>query len=86
MSMRKRVFEIIEISKDDDKTSSIYDAVMLLAIIVSILPLAFKTNFQPFIYTDIITTILFIIDYALRLFTALENLIFCLKNVSQDRQ
>lgn len=68
--MRKRIFEIIETAKDDDKISSIYDAVMLLAIIISIIPLGFKQSFPIFHYTDLITTILFIIDYFLRLITA----------------
>lgn len=68
--MRKRIFEIIETSKDNDKTSSIYDAIMLFAIIISIIPLGFKNSPHVFFYTDIITTALFIIDYLLRLFTA----------------
>lgn len=70
MNIRKRIFEIIEISEDNDKVSAFYDAIMLLAIIISILPLAFKKSYSVFRYTDIITTILFIIDYVLRLFTA----------------
>jgi voltage-gated potassium channel len=68
--MRKRIFEIIEISKDNEKVSSIYDALMLLAIIISIVPLAFKKSYPFFYYTDIIATCLFIIDYMLRLLTA----------------
>ena len=39
--MRKRIFEIIEVSKDNDRVSFIYDITMLFAIIVSIVPLAF---------------------------------------------
>ena len=68
--MRKRIFEIIETSEDNDKVSSTYDAIMLLAIIISIVPLAFKKSYSAFHYTDIVTTALFIIDYILRLFTA----------------
>ncbi|MBO6241968.1 MAG: ion transporter [Butyrivibrio sp.] len=68
--MRKRIFEIIEISEDNDKLSSLYDAVMLLAIIISILPLAFKKSYGLFRCTDWITTVLFIMDYLLRLITA----------------
>ena len=67
--MRKRIFEIIEVSKNGDVVSSIYDVIMFVAIIVSVVPLAFKTEFGFFIKTDIITTILFIIDYILRYFT-----------------
>ena len=68
--MRKRLFEIIELSEDNDKASSIYDVVMLIAIIVSIVPLGFKVAYPVFHYTDIITTVLFIVDYILRLATA----------------
>lgn len=68
--MRKRIFEIIETSEENDKISSIYDAIMLLAIIISIVPLAFKKSFAIFQYTDIVTTVLFIVDYVLRLITA----------------
>lgn len=68
--MRKRIFEIIEVSKDNDKISSLYDFSMLIAIIVSIIPLAYKKAPAAFHYTDIITTILFIIDYLLRFITA----------------
>ncbi len=68
--MRKRIFEIIEVSEDNDLISTIYDWVMLIAIIISIIPLAFKKNYPFFLITDIITVALFIVDYFLRLFTA----------------
>ena len=41
---RKRIYEIIEASGDGDRASSVYDAVMVAAIIVSLVPLAFKTE------------------------------------------
>lgn len=68
--MRKRLYEIIEISEDNDKVSSSYDAMMFVVIIISILPLAFKNAPGFFYYTDIITTIIFIADYCFRLLTA----------------
>lgn len=68
--MRKRLFEIIEVSTENDKISAVYDIVMMSAIVVSIIPLAFKGTKVLFDYTDIITTILFIADYIFRLFTA----------------
>lgn len=68
--MRKRLFEIIEVSRKGDKASFAYDAMMLCAIIVSIIPLAFKEAPSCFHATDIITTLLFIADYALRWATA----------------
>ena len=68
--MRRRIFEIIEVSQENDKVSFCYDVLMLCAIIVSIVPLAFKEPPRLFYFTDIVTTALFIIDYALRFFTA----------------
>ena len=68
--MRKRIFEIIEVSKDNDRASLVYDVTMLFVIVVSIIPLAFKNPSHIFIYTDAITTGLFIIDYVLRWITA----------------
>lgn len=68
--MRKRIFEIIEVSKDDDKISLYYDILMMISIVVSIIPLAFKETNSVFKYIDIVTAILFIIDYLLRLITA----------------
>lgn len=68
--MRKRIYEIIELSQDNDCVSSVYDILMMVAIIISIIPLAFKQTYTFFYYTDIATTVLFIIDYILRLITA----------------
>ncbi len=68
--MRKRLYEIIETSEGNDLASSIYDVVMLVAIVISIIPLAFKQSNRFFRITDYVTTILFIVDYILRLCTA----------------
>ncbi len=69
-AMRKRVFEIIEASDGNDIKSSVYDVTMLVAIIVSIIPLAFKQSNEFFHVTDVVTTVIFIADYILRLATA----------------
>ena len=68
--MRRRLFEIIEVSSDNDKASMVYDVSMMIAIVVSIVPLAFKETFPVFYYTDAVTTVLFIGDYVFRLITA----------------
>lgn len=68
--MRKRIFEIIEVAKEDDKASRYYDLFMIVAIIVSIIPLAFKEPGQAFQIIDKICVSIFIIDYLLRLVTA----------------
>lgn len=68
--MRKRLFEIIEVSQNNDKASFAYDILMMFSIIISIVPLSFKHPHHFFHYTDVLTTILFILDYVLRLITA----------------
>jgi voltage-gated potassium channel len=68
--MRKRIFEIIEKSKEDDKLSHAYDLFMIVVIVVSLLPLAFKQEYKAFVILDKIALVVFIIDYLLRWLTA----------------
>ena len=68
--MRKRLYEIIEVSQNGDKLSFAYDFTMLVAIVMSVFPLAFKQSNDVFIVIDVVTTVLFVIDYLLRLVTA----------------
>lgn len=68
--MRKRIYEVIEVSDGSDKLSRIYDFFMMSVIIASLIPLAFKTDYFAFKVVDKICVIIFIIDYLLRLLTA----------------
>lgn len=68
--MRKRVYEIIEQAKENDRISFVYDCVMLVAIVASIIPLMFITDYPVFKVIEIITVSLFILDYILRWITA----------------
>lgn len=68
--MRKRLYEIIEVSTNNDKASFTYDVLMMISIIISIVPLAFKQAPHFFYFTDFITAFLFIFDYLFRLITA----------------
>lgn len=68
--MKKRIYEIIEVSKEDYKASHVYDLVMMFIIFISIIPLAFKQETKLFTTLDLITVIIFIIDYLLRQATA----------------
>ena len=68
--MRKRIYEIIEVSQPDDTISKCYDIFMLVTIFVSIIPFAFKEQIQLFFFIDKITVIIYIIDYLLRFITA----------------
>ncbi len=68
--MRKRIYEIIEVSDGNHLWSGIYDTLMMIAIIASLLPLAFKNDYLVFQIIDKICVVIFIIDYILRLITA----------------
>ena len=68
--MRKKIYEIIEPSDDGGKLSSVYDLIMMSTIVISIIPLAFKTDNSFFRWIDYITVAIFILDYILRLVTA----------------
>lgn len=68
--MRRRIYEVIEASDGDNLFSTIYDYVMMLLIIVSLIPLAFKEDTPAFIIIDHIAVTVFIIDYLLRWITA----------------
>ncbi|MGN0181530.1 MAG: ion transporter [Candidatus Ornithomonoglobus sp.] len=68
--MRKRLFEIIDVSDTDDRASALYDSVMIVLICVSIIPLFFKSSNRLFTAIDRVTAAAFIIDYIFRLATA----------------
>lgn len=68
--MRKRIYEIIEVSNEGDRLSMAYDILMMCTIVISILPLAFKNSNPFFHFVDIVTAIIFVMDYVLRLMTA----------------
>lgn len=67
---RKRIFEIIEKSGGHDKLSSTYDFTMIVIILVSLIPLAFKEDNTLFTAMDKVSVSVFIFDYALRWLTA----------------
>ncbi|MCD7868429.1 MAG: ion transporter [Clostridiales bacterium] len=72
--MKKRLFEIIEQGSDGDKVSKVYDFFMMAVILISLIPLTFKSSTVLLNWIDHITVGIFIIDYALRLFTAEQKL------------
>lgn len=69
-TMRKRIFEIIETAKNDDQLSAVYDTSILICVIASLIPLAFKEQTFAFSVIDKVTVSVFIIDYILRWSTA----------------
>ncbi len=68
--IRKRIFEVIELSDGSDIPSRVYDVTMMSTIVVSLIPLAFKATNSLFTVLDYITAGIFVIDYLLRLITA----------------
>lgn len=67
---RRRIFEIIEKDDGDDLASHVYDISMIVVIILSLLPLAFKNDTVLFRVIDKCAVVIFIIDYLLRWITA----------------
>lgn len=68
--MRKRLFQIIEVADENDQLSNIYDLLMIAIIILSLIPLAFKSSIPVFTAVEYIATFVFIIDYFVRWATA----------------
>lgn len=69
--MREKIYEIIEPSSSErTKAGSIYDIVMMISIIASMVPLAVKSEVAVLTIIDKVTVTIFIIDYILRLITA----------------
>lgn len=69
-SLRARIYATIDVAGSQTAIGRAYDYVMIVAIIVSLLPLCFKQDFAVFFITDIIVTALFIADYVVRWYTA----------------
>lgn len=66
---RKNIFDVIE-TESHSLVSRIYDWLMLVIIVVSLIPLAFREQTATFIWFDRISVSIFILDYLLRWFTA----------------
>lgn len=71
--LKKKLFELLEVRDENNKTGVVYDfydIFMMIVIIMSIIPLAFKEEIPLFFWIDRIAVVVFIIDYILRLCTA----------------
>lgn len=67
---RKTLFQIIEPHQKENAIEKSYDVLMFLTIIVSLIPLTTKSHTGIFMWLDFVSTIIFVIDYVLRLVTA----------------
>lgn len=68
--IRKALFQIIESHQKENAIEKAYDVLMFLTIIVSLIPMTTKSHTGIFMWLDFVSTIIFIIDYVLRLVTA----------------
>lgn len=64
--MREKICRIIDAKNEDNAADSLYEKIMLLAIILSIIPLCFKESNIWFLWIERITITFFIVDYILR--------------------
>ena len=69
MTWRKKLFDIIE-TESRSVSSRIYDFGMLFFIIISLVPLAFREEYELFYWFEYVSVSIFIIDYLLRWLTA----------------
>lgn len=67
---KKRIYEIVEASKEKDTASLAYDIMMLIAVVVGLLPLTMKGENIHTKWIDALTIIIFLFDYFLRIYTA----------------
>lgn len=67
---RSKIYELIERGSTSNKSSLVYDIIMLISISLSIVPLVFIKEYNVFKWIEIITVSIFIIDYLLRWLTA----------------
>ena len=70
INMRKKLYLIIMPDSTNNLASKIYDFVMMVTIVASLVPLAFKETNSLFLWMDRATVSIFIIDYILRLIVA----------------
>lgn len=69
-NIKKRVYEVIEVSSIGDASSRAYDVLMTVAVIVGLIPLTLKADNSYTFFIEIMTTSIFAIDYAARVWTA----------------
>ena len=67
---KRRIYEVLEVSSIGDASSRAYDRLMTVAIIVGLIPLTLKGTNLFANLIDLIVSILFIIDYIARVYTA----------------
>ena len=67
---KRRIFEVIEASNTGDESSRAYDVMIGTAVIVGLLPMTLKTENPYTRIIEILTSIIFLSDYCVRVYTA----------------
>lgn len=67
---KKRIYEIIESSRGNDRASKLYDTMILVAIFIGLVPMTMKTANEYTRLIDLITVIIFLVDYIFRFYTS----------------
>ncbi len=69
-NIKKRTYEVIEVSNIGDASSRAYDVLLTTAVIVGMVPLTLKSDNIYTMIIEIVTSIIFLIDYCARVYTA----------------
>ncbi len=67
---KKRIYEVIQVSNIGDKSSRAYDIMVTTAVVVGLLPMTLKAENQYTRIIELFTSLIFIIDYCIRVYTA----------------
>lgn len=72
--MRAQLYNLVSVSGAENKSTVFYDYFMMVVIVISIIPLAFKDTNAIFNIIDRVSAIIYIADYVIRLATADKQL------------
>lgn len=68
--IRQKIYDIVELKEVNSLASRLYNQFMLILVVISMLPLAFKEDYAIFSITDVVVVSVFIVDYLLNWLTA----------------
>lgn len=69
-NVKKRIYEVIEVSSIGDRSSRAYDVMITAAVIVGLIPMTLKTESVYTRAIEILTSLIFFTDYCVRVYTA----------------
>ena len=68
--IRQKIYDIVELKEVNSLASRLYNQFMLILVVISMLPLAFKEDYAIFTITDVVVVSVFVLDYLLNWLTA----------------